>query len=87
MPGLLSQVLGPPSDSHETTLQQLAVLLLEASSWFEPVHFASATVAMGSCCFRDPAFWNNLVAAAEHKVGAFTFQQLAQVLQVLATVG
>lgn len=83
----LLQDHGPPSDNHEPVLHQLAVLILEASSWFQPVHFTAAAVAMGACQLYDPALWNNLVAAAEHKVGAFTFQQLAQVLQTLATVG
>lgn len=68
-------------------MQRLAALVLQASSWFQPVHFAASAVAMGKCQMEDAAFWSNLVAAAEHKVGAFTFEQLAKVLEVLATIG
>eukprot|EP00878_Enallax_costatus_P018638 GHUV01019629.1.p1 GENE.GHUV01019629.1~~GHUV01019629.1.p1 ORF type:complete len:269 (+),score=104.01 GHUV01019629.1:307-1113(+) len=81
----LYQEHGAPNDNN--LLQQLAAQILQASSWFQPVHFTAAAVAMGKCRMEDPAFWGNLVAAAEHKVGAFTFEQLAKVLEVLATVG
>lgn len=81
------QASGPPPPACASLLPQLAALVLQASSWFQPSHFAAAAAAMCSCGMEDPEFWDNFTAAADHKVGAFSFQQLAQVLAVLATVG
>jgi hypothetical protein len=82
------QALGPPPQPDcATLLQELSALLLQSSSWFQPAHFAAAAAAMCSCGVADAEFWENLVAAAEHKVGALSFAQLAQMLTALATVG
>jgi hypothetical protein len=83
-----SQALGPPPQQEcPTLLQELSVLLLQASSWFQPAHFAAAAAAMCSCGVTDAEFWDNVVAAAEHKVGALSFAELAQFLTALAVVG
>jgi len=66
---------------------ELAVLVLEHSSWFQPTHFATCSVALASMGVVDVAVWDNLTAAAEHKVGAFTFPQLASMLEALAAAG
>lgn len=68
-------------------ITQLAVLLLRHSSWFQPKHFAATAVALCDLGVSDGAVWDNLTAAAEHKVGAFTFPQLAATLEALAAAG
>lgn len=68
-------------------ITQLTVLILQQSSWFQPAHFAPAAVALSDLGVVDPAVWDNLTAAAQHKVGAFTFPQLAATLEALAAVG
>eukprot|EP00879_Flechtneria_rotunda_P025294 GHRR01026871.1.p1 GENE.GHRR01026871.1~~GHRR01026871.1.p1 ORF type:complete len:225 (+),score=106.39 GHRR01026871.1:187-861(+) len=81
----LYQGYGPPAD--HSLIQQLAALTLQHASWFQPAHFASAAVNMCEVDLEDATFWENLAAAAEHKVGAFSFQQLSQVLEAFAIVG
>jgi hypothetical protein len=68
-------------------IPQLSVLVLQHSSWFQPVHFAAAAVALADLGVSDAAVWDNLTAAAQHKVGAFTFPQLAATLEALAAAG
>lgn len=68
-------------------VSQLTVLVLQNSSWFQPVHFAAAAVALADLGVCDAAVWDNLTAAAQHKVGAFTFPQLAATLEALAAAG
>lgn len=74
-----------PADA--SLVAELAVLVLEHSSWFQPTHFATCSVALSSIGVVDVAVWDNLTAAAEHKVGAFTFPQLASMLDALAAAG
>lgn len=66
---------------------QLAVLVLEQSSWFQPAHFAASAVGLAALGVIDPVVWDNFTAAAEHKVGAFTFAQLATTMEALAVAG
>jgi hypothetical protein len=66
---------------------QLTVLVLQQSSWFQPAHFAAAAVAFADLGVSDPAVWDSLTAAAQHKVRAFTFPQLAATLEALAAAG
>lgn len=77
----------PPQPDCGSVLPQLAGLLLQASSWFQPAHFAAAAAAMAACGVADEEFWDGLVAASEYKVGACSFGQLAEMLLALATVG
>jgi hypothetical protein len=65
----------------------LTVLVLQQSSWFQPTHFAASAVALSGLGVSDPAVWDSLTAAAQHKVGAFTFPQLAATLEALAATG
>ncbi|KAF8068349.1 CYP59 [Scenedesmus sp. PABB004] len=74
----------PPPDG---LLPRLGAALLGASSWFQASHFAAVADAMRACGLADAAFWDELAAAAEHKVGALSFPQLTTVLCALATVG
>lgn len=78
--------MGSPA-ADPSLITQLSVLVLQQSSWFQPPHFAACAVALCDLGVSDPAVWMNLVAAAEHKVGAFTFSQLAATVEALAAVG
>lgn len=60
---------------------------MQQSSWFQPAHFAATAVALSDLGVSDPAVWDSLTAAAQHKVGAFTFPQLAAILEALASAG
>lgn len=80
----LLQECGPPPSS--VLPKQLAALLVQQASWFQPAHFAAAAASMSELGISDALFWNNLAAAAEHQLGGFTFKQLAALLVALARV-
>lgn len=44
-------------------------------------------MALADLGVSDPAVWHSLTAAAQHKLGAFTFPQLTATLEALAAAG
>jgi len=75
------------SSTQWIVVKQLAALIIQHSSGFQPTHFATCAVAMACCRLTDNVFWNNFLLAAEHKVAAFSFSQLSHILVAVAIAG